>query len=168
MKKFVCLFEDFSKKYFSKKIILLLGLIPRTYFKINKLISDYKLSEIYSPIYQKIEYGGKFFYILLDKTNGGVDRDILLNGVYEADIMKILDENLKVGMNFVDIGSNIGYHSLFVSKIIGPKGKIFSFEPIKRVYNQFEKSISKNKFKNIYAYNFAIGTRNKISKIYIN
>jgi FkbM family methyltransferase len=32
-------------------------------------------------------------------------------------------------MNFIDIGANIGAHTLFMSKLVGPTGRGFAFEP---------------------------------------
>jgi FkbM family methyltransferase len=40
-----------------------------------------------------------------------------------------MKSNLKAGDTFWDIGANIGLYSLLASGIVGPDGRVFSFEP---------------------------------------
>jgi FkbM family methyltransferase len=54
-----------------------------------------------------------------------------------------------LGDNFIDIGANLGYMSINASKIVGPKGKIISFEPDNTIYNLLENNISLNNVENI-------------------
>lgn len=56
---------------------------------------------------------------------------------------------LKPGMVFVDIGANIGYYSLMASKLVGSRGKVFSFEPWSRNRAILEENIKLNNLSNI-------------------
>ena len=58
------------------------------------------------------------------------------------DTIKIFEKYLTLGDNFIDIGANLGYMSINASKIVGPKGKIISFEPDNTIYNLLENNIS--------------------------
>ena len=51
---------------------------------------------------------------------------------YTAQAIK---SNLKAGDTFWDIGAYIGWFSLLASKIVGPNGRVFSFEPSPDVFN---------------------------------
>jgi FkbM family methyltransferase len=42
---------------------------------------------------------------------------------------KLLREHVKPGMTVVDAGANIGVYSAFLSALVGPGGKVHSFEP---------------------------------------
>lgn len=53
---------------------------------------------------------------------------------YEPYMAKTLEENLKNGDTFFDVGSNKGWFSLLASKIVGPHGKVFAFEPAPEVF----------------------------------
>ena len=57
-----------------------------------------------------------------------IDRSIYFDS-FEFNIRKIILNNISEGGTFLDIGANIGYFSLLVSKIVGDKGKIIAFEP---------------------------------------
>jgi len=65
------------------------------------------------------------------------------------DTIKIFEKYLTLGDNFIDIGANLGYMSINASKIVGPKGKIISFEPDNTIYNLLENNISLNNVENI-------------------
>ena len=48
-----------------------------------------------------------------------------------------------------DIGANIGYTTIAMSKIIGDHGKVFAFEPVPSTISNFEMNIKLNKCNNI-------------------
>jgi FkbM family methyltransferase len=54
---------------------------------------------------------------------------------YEPYMAQAIEENLRAGDTFWDIGANIGWFSLVASKIVGPNGRVFSFEPSPDVFN---------------------------------
>lgn len=60
-------------------------------------------------------------------------------------------------MTIVDAGANIGLYSLIASKIVGVKGKVFSFEPSKETFQRFLNNIKLNRFTNITPLNFGLG-----------
>jgi len=87
-----------------------------------------------------------------------VPRDFALYGVrpYEAETTELLLQLLKPGMTFVDVGAHIGYYSLLASIKVGPKGKIYSFEPEPNNYNFLIRNIMLNDCKNIFAIQKAV------------
>ena len=58
-----------------------------------------------------------------------ISRDLANWGHWEPHIRGVLSERCKEGMNFIDIGANIGAHTLYMSKLVGPTGRGFAFEP---------------------------------------
>lgn len=75
----------------------------------------------------------------------------------EPEIFEFLDQYLKVGMIAIDIGSNIGLHSLFISKRIQPSGLVYSFEPFAKSYKRLKEIIQNNSIQNIKIFNMALG-----------
>ncbi|MFC4308029.1 FkbM family methyltransferase [Steroidobacter flavus] len=49
--------------------------------------------------------------------------------LFEPSILKAIEANLRPGATFIDIGANIGQHTLVASKLVGPTGRVISFEP---------------------------------------
>jgi len=66
---------------------------------------------------------------------------------------------IKPGMTIVDAGANIGLYSLIASKLVGDKGKVFSFEPSLETFQRFLNNIKLNRFSNITPLNFGLGDK---------
>ena len=110
---------------------------------------------------------GMKYKLLLDPENGYIDNLIYVFGNYELETLSFFKKKIKKGNVFVDVGANIGQHSIFVSKVVGDRGLVISFEPITKLYLQFLKSIEINNLKNIKSHNFACGDINEDSQISI-
>lgn len=117
-------------------------------------------------VFKKINFLNISFLIKVKPKNGTVDNVILWEGVLDGDHLKKIKENLSEGDIFIDIGANIGQYSLFASKCVGDRGKVFAFEPVKDIFDQFIESINKNNIHNIIAYRKGVGE--KRGCIYIN
>jgi len=76
-------------------------------------------------------------------------------------IMKLLPNR----GNFIDIGANIGWHSLIIAKNF-KQIKVYAFEPIKKTYEFLKQNIELNIIKNITTYNFGFFNKNKKISFY--
>ena len=77
-------------------------------------------------------------------------------------------EILKPGMVVLDIGANIGYHTLISSKLVGNTGKIYSFEPEPHNFKLLLKNIEINEFKNIIPINKALSNNIGSTKLFLD
>jgi FkbM family methyltransferase len=103
-----------------------------------------------------INYRNKKTKIVLNRKFGFVDMRIFRDGIYEKEIVDDLFNELDKSKNLIDIGANIGQHSL----LLAPYCKnVYSFEPIPAVYNQFKESIALNNYQNIHLFNTAVGNK---------
>jgi len=50
-------------------------------------------------------------------------------GVWEADVMKLLTRALRPGGVFVDVGANVGFHTVLAAQRVGPAGTVHAVEP---------------------------------------
>jgi FkbM family methyltransferase len=112
-----------------------------------------------------IKYKKIILKIITNLKNGGVDKVLFLDGIYEKEILDLFRKKIKKNSICLDIGANIGFHSLFLSKI---SKKVISFEPIKSLYDQFNESIKINNIKNIKTYNFGVSNKKEEKLIYQN
>jgi len=145
--------------------------------EINRVLSDEGLLHYFQRKFSEdslilkgqqktvIKYKNKKIVIALDEENGFVDKQIFYWKSWEKEIINRIISQLDKSKIFLDIGSNIGYHSLLASRFCK---KVIAFEPIPKIYNQFSESISVNKIDNIELYNIALGDKQEVSKLHIN
>ena len=162
-------------KYTLKNILpknifeLILTLWQKTIIKFVEIFDKIRLKKFttYHPI--KLTHQNISFSLFISPNNGTVDEYIYLYGIYEPNILNIIGQYLKKGQIFIDIGANIGQHSMFAASIVGNYGKVYSFEPIPRIYNQILDSVRINKFDNIVkVYNLALGENNSVQTLSIS
>lgn len=72
-----------------------------------------------------------------------------------------LKELIQPGFTCVDIGANVGYYSVFLSRYAGANGRVFSVEPVPMFANIFVKNTGKFALKNITLYQCALGAERK-------
>ncbi len=79
----------------------------------------------------------------------GIDLSIYIFGSFERSTVKTYRELLKPGHVVLDIGANIGAHTLIMADIVGPNGSVIAFEPTDYAYHKLIKNIELNsKLKN--------------------
>ena len=44
-------------------------------------------------------------------------------------VMKLLRATLRPGATFVDVGANIGFHTVLAAQLVGPAGRVVAIEP---------------------------------------
>ncbi len=71
---------------------------------------------------------GKRLLFAVDIENDPVQRNFRLGQFYEARELEYLKQRFPLGGVFVDIGANIGNHSLFVAAFLSPS-RVITFEP---------------------------------------
>src|SRR5436190_15128496 len=59
----------------------------------------------------------------------GIDLTIYLAGAFERDTLRALERLVKEGATVLDIGANVGAHTLHLARLVGDKGRVIAFEP---------------------------------------
>jgi FkbM family methyltransferase len=114
----------------------------RTLFALAQLILFRKFPRIYKPMY------------------------FLYKRISDRELYRWMDENIKEGMVVVDVGANIGDNATYLSKKVGPTGKVYSFEPDPTNF-EYLKRIVKG-LDNVVIENVAVGSKNEMIKLYLN
>ncbi len=141
--------HQFLKFLYSLNIPFFKRIIP-SFIKRFSLIKKNRIIDIH------------FGKIKLDLTQA-IDREIYLSGFYEKDQLNYLNKicSKKKIDYFFDIGSNIGYYSLYFRNI----RNIYSFEPNKNNFLSLKENIKINNL-NIKAYNFGLSSSNSETEIW--
>lgn len=81
-------------------------------------------------------------------------------GTYETQIKQIIEENLKRGNVFLDVGANVGYFSRLASEIVTKSGKVYSFEA--EPFNYHALCRNTNHQKNVIPFHLAVSNEQKL------
>ena len=68
------------------------------------------------------------FGIFVDPQDALIGDGILKRGDYEPHLSALISRRLKPGQRFLDIGANVGYHTLTAAKKVGPKGRCLAVD----------------------------------------
>ncbi|MSP52956.1 MAG: FkbM family methyltransferase [Gammaproteobacteria bacterium] len=103
-----------------------------------------------------IETQDRSFNMILERP-GHLEDEIISSKKWEPHITSIISCFMsKEKSVFLDVGANIGYHSLYIASSF-KNSQCISFEPNPFVYNQLIRNINLNSIVNIFAYSLAIG-----------
>src|SRR6266496_222127 len=78
-----------------------------------------------------------------------MNKALFLYGTFEISETRLVQSFLRPGMCFIDVGANIGYYTLLGARLVGPTGKVFSFEPNREVRERLEQNVRFNGFDNV-------------------
>lgn len=74
----------------------------------------------------------------------GIDLAVYLFGAFEPSTRDALAKYVKPGMTVLDIGANIGSHTLHLANLVGVAGRVYAFEPTAFAYAKLLRNLSLN------------------------
>jgi FkbM family methyltransferase len=89
------------------------------------------------------------FQMFVYADDVGFGRNFASSGVYEPHVTSVIRKLLQAGSSFLDIGGNAGYYSLLASRLVGPQGRVFTFEPLPANVKLLVASLGKNEMQNV-------------------
>lgn len=101
-------------------------------------------------------------------TKNFIDACIYYTGDYEPYLKSQFRQLIRPGDCVLDIGANIGFHTLYFAELVGHKGKVFAFEPILVNYQALIMNLSFNTFKHIQTEQIALGNESKTIHIHVD
>jgi len=88
-------------------------------------------------------------YVLVPADGPGFARFLAKAAVWEQATSRLLDLALREGMTFVDVGANVGLHTLQGARRVGPAGDVVALEPNPHLFRLLRKSIRINDMEDI-------------------
>ncbi len=98
----------------------------------------------------------------------GVSQHLIMCKVYEPQVARVLKHIIKEGMTVVDIGANIGCHTMLAAQLVGKKGKVYAFEPEPSNFQELQENIKLNKFTNVEAIQKAVSEGNGTAELFLS
>lgn len=105
---------------------------------------------------------GLMYYNINDKRIGS---NISVYGEWFQSELDFLQPYIPAGGVCIDVGANIGAHTLFFANIVGPSGTVFAIEPQWLAFTYLCGSVAINNHLNIFAYHAAAGDIEGVSKM---
>ena len=125
----------------------------------SKLVEDNGLDRcLYKTAY------GDYFW--LDKMHY-LDLEIINTSVWEPKSTEAIKKIVKNGDIVLDIGANIGYYSVLLSKLVGDSGRVIAFEPTKHYGEVLKKNLEVNRISNVSVQEYALSDRDEKDTIFI-
>ncbi len=149
MSRFVLSTIKLGKRFFYNTPIHRLKVTTTIYRKLFQLA--YKPGEIVN-----VRYEGSDFQV---PSNDITILPSMLTDNYEKLELAVLREILKPGMTFVDVGANIGIHTVTAAKAVGDAGCVFGFEPEPNNFRMLTENTRRNACTNVVLENAAVGSR---------
>ncbi len=145
--------------YFYQKGKNLLGGRGLTKYSFVRKVKNYSFSHLQKD-YAEV-FGNKLFL-----TKKGIALAISHYGTYEKSEAKVMEEKIKGGNIVVDVGANIGLHTLNMARIVGNTGQVFAFEPDPSNFKILGKNVKVNNYKNIILEQKAVGDKHGRTTLY--
>ena len=130
-----------------------------TKYSFIRKVKHYSLSNLQTD-YAEV-FGNKLFL-----SKKGLALSISHYGTYEELEAKIMEEKIEMGNIVVDVGANIGLHTLNMARIVGNTGQVFAFEPDPSNFEILKKNVKINNYKNIILEQKAVGDKHGRTTLY--
>jgi FkbM family methyltransferase len=92
---------------------------------------------------------------------------IAVDGYYDLPVVRVIQELLKPGMTFVDVGAHVGQYSLLASGLVGREGAVHSFEPEPETFALLQHNVRINGLRNVHLVRCALAKSSKDAELYV-
>ncbi|MDA1091814.1 MAG: FkbM family methyltransferase [Acidobacteria bacterium] len=98
---------------------------------------------------------GSFF---IDDPADMIKQVIVAGDKWERHSFDLLDEYVVPGTVAVEVGAHIGTHTVRIGQLAGPWGRVYAFEPQRKMYRELHHNLALNGLTNVVALRMAIGS----------
>jgi FkbM family methyltransferase len=84
---------------------------------------------------------------------------------HEKDIT-IFRSLLAPGRTAIDVGANLGFTTTMLASVVGPSGRVLSFEPSPVVYAKLRKTVQANRLANVMTFNLGCGSSPSVQTLH--
>jgi len=97
---------------------------------------------------------GPMLYLVTDQYIGqSLDR----YGEFSEGEVEVFRQVIRPGWLILDIGANLGAHTIFLAKTTGPRGCVHAFEPQRVLFQMLCANVALNALDNVYTHHTALG-----------
>jgi len=97
--------------------------------------------------------------MLFNQNDTFIGASLRKYGEYSKDEMDLFAWFIQPGMTVLEGGANIGAHTVGLSQIVGPTGRVFAFEPQRLMFQTLCGNLALNSCVNVHAFQAALGDK---------
>jgi FkbM family methyltransferase len=102
---------------------------------------------------------------LFNRNDALVGQSMERYGEWCESEIQLLDQVIRPGFIVVDVGANIGTHSVPMATKVGDSGRVYSFEPQRHVFQMLCANVAMNALRNVLTYQNAVADRKSTIRI---
>lgn len=103
---------------------------------------------------------GRHGNFVFNASDAFIGRSLTEYGEWAEDEIQLLQRFIRAGDLVVDIGANIGTHTVCFSELVGAAGQVIAFEPQRLVYQCLCANLALNNIANVWALELGVADRN--------
>ena len=103
--------------------------------------------------------------VLYNENDEYVGRSIAHYGDYQREETKLFSKYVKKGDSVLEIGANIGTHTLWFANRVGDEGRVLAFEPQRLIFQTLCANMALNSKTNVDCKQMGAGSTQKITKV---
>lgn len=132
------------------------------------------LLRLYTLLYQRLAPKGVILLkvhghkIYVDGQDMGLTPILLVKGVHEEGVTRVFENEIKQAAVVLDIGANIGYHTLTAARLVGQKGRVFAFEPEPSNFDLLVRNAKANGYSNIIPLQKALSNKRGKARLFLH
>jgi FkbM family methyltransferase len=100
------------------------------------------------------------------RTDDLIGRVLAISGVWEPNVTAAFRRALAPGDVCLDIGAHIGYYALLAARLVGPRGRVYAFEPSPENYQSLRVNVELNALRNVTTVELAVGEEERRAVLY--
>lgn len=82
--------------------------------------------------------------LFVDPADEVLAQHLLQGRAWEPFETVLFEETIRPGMTVVDVGANVGYHTLAAGRLVGAAGRVIAFEPEPRNFDLLRRNVERN------------------------
>ena len=100
------------------------------------------------------------FWVERSRPRDYIKEIMIRGGVWEPHVARAIQTYAAPGSTAVDAGAYIGTHSMLMGRMVGDAGKVYAFEPQRKVYRELVQNVALNGMEGVVVpLRFALGSR---------
>jgi FkbM family methyltransferase len=84
------------------------------------------------------------YKLYVDPVDQGITPHLITDGYWEPRTTEVIVDRLRSGMVAVDAGANLGYFTILMALLCGPRGHVHAFEPVPALADRIAASLHLN------------------------